>query len=105
MKYIIKKDQNKRKQYASQELSRRINQFLFCMMSHKNGRISRFRSLSTFCFLRQSRYRSRVFTQVTRRCLLTGRGRGTLRFVGISRSSLRELLGFGVLPGYKKAMW
>ena len=33
------------------------------------------------------------------------RGRGVLRPYGISRTLMRELMQFGVIPGYSKAVW
>ena len=48
---------------------------------------------------------SRVKTRITNRCVLNNRGRGVLRPYGISRTLLRELMQFGVIPGYSKAVW
>jgi len=39
-----------------------------------------------------------------RRCILTNRSRGSIRPFNVARSKLRELLQFGILPGYKKAV-
>ncbi len=44
-------------------------------------------------------------TKIQNRCVLTNRNRGIVREYGISRLKLRELLQFGVIPGYKKAVW
>lgn len=44
-------------------------------------------------------------TKIVRRCVLTNRGRSSLRPYNISRVILRELLQFGVIPGYSKAVW
>jgi small subunit ribosomal protein S14 len=38
-------------------------------------------------------------------CRLTGRSRGFYRDLEMSRICLRELAGFGLLPGIKKASW
>jgi ribosomal protein S14 len=48
---------------------------------------------------------TRVKNRLVRRCVITNRGRGTLRAFKISRPLLRELMGFGVIPGYKKSVW
>jgi len=42
---------------------------------------------------------------MTNRCVLNNRGRGVLRPYGISRTLMRELMQFGVIPGYSKAVW
>lgn len=47
----------------------------------------------------------RIKTRIVRRCVYTNRSRGVLRNFKISRCLLRELMGFGVIPGYKKAVW
>ena len=44
-------------------------------------------------------------TRTTNRCVLTNRSRSVLRPLGISRVILRELLQFGILPGFSKAVW
>ena len=43
--------------------------------------------------------------RIRNRCSLTGRPRGFFRFFGVSRIMLRELGGFGRLPGVVKASW
>lgn len=44
-------------------------------------------------------------TKTTNRCILTNRNRSVLRPYKISRVILRELLQFGILPGFSKAVW
>jgi len=39
------------------------------------------------------------------RCKITGRPRGYIRRLGMSRNMLRELAHQGVLPGIRKASW
>ncbi|HAB89706.1 MAG TPA: 30S ribosomal protein S14 [Bacteroidetes bacterium] len=39
------------------------------------------------------------------RCGLTGRGKGYIRFFGISRLKFRELASDGKIPGIKKSSW
>lgn len=43
-------------------------------------------------------------TKMVRRCILTNRSRGSIRPYNISRIKLRELLQFGIIPGYKKSV-
>ncbi len=43
--------------------------------------------------------RSSSRTRYRRRCKLTGRPRGNFRFFGLSRSQLRELASWGMVPG------
>ncbi|MBP6686690.1 MAG: 30S ribosomal protein S14 [Lacibacter sp.] len=39
------------------------------------------------------------------RCQLTGRGRGYIRYFGISRIMFRDMALNGIIPGVKKASW
>ncbi|MBA99696.1 MAG: 30S ribosomal protein S14 [Saprospirales bacterium] len=39
------------------------------------------------------------------RCGITGRGKGYIRFFGISRVKFRELASDGKIPGIKKSSW
>lgn len=43
-------------------------------------------------------------TKIRRRCILTNRSRGVYTKYNISRVKLRELLQFGLIPGYKKSV-
>lgn len=44
-------------------------------------------------------------TKLKNRCKLTGRTQSVLSHYGISRLKMRELLSYGALPGYSKAVW
>ncbi|MEZ5046218.1 MAG: 30S ribosomal protein S14 [Chitinophagaceae bacterium] len=39
------------------------------------------------------------------RCQLTGRGKGYIRYFGLSRIMFREMALNGLIPGVKKASW
>lgn len=43
--------------------------------------------------------------QLNNRCVLTNRSRGIVRPFFVSRIKMREYMQFGVIPGYKKAVW
>lgn len=44
-------------------------------------------------------------TKLVRRCVFNNRSRGVTRPYNISRIKFRELLQFGLIPGYKKSVW
>jgi len=44
-------------------------------------------------------------TKIVRRCIMHNRSRGSIRPFHISRIKFRELLQFGIIPGYKKSVW
>ncbi len=39
------------------------------------------------------------------RCQLTGRGKGYIRYFGVSRIKFRDMALDGLIPGVKKASW
>ena len=39
------------------------------------------------------------------RCKITGRPKGYIRLLGLSRIQLREMASSGLIPGVKKASW
>ena len=43
--------------------------------------------------------------RMVNRCVINNRSRGVFRPFGISRVLMRNLMQFGVLPGYSKAVW
>ncbi|MDR1694816.1 MAG: 30S ribosomal protein S14 [Lactobacillaceae bacterium] len=43
--------------------------------------------------------------RIRNRCKLTGRARGNYRKFGLCRNKLRELAGFGEIPGLVKSSW
>lgn len=43
--------------------------------------------------------------RVRNRCKLTGRARGNYRKFGLCRNKIRELAGFGEIPGLVKSSW
>lgn len=45
-----------------------------------------------------------ILSKIVRRCILTNRSK-SIRYFKISRILSRELISFGVIPGYKKAVW
>jgi len=49
--------------------------------------------------------RNGAAVRLKNRCLITGRPKGYIRRLGISRVMLRQLAHEGVLPGLRKASW
>jgi ribosomal protein S14 len=43
--------------------------------------------------------------RIVRRCVLTNSSKSVYRSYNLSRSIFRNLLQFGFIPGYKKAVW
>ena len=93
------KDLRGRNTFNELEKSRIINKFiLFNLLNKRSCRIS-----CLFFAKNLSDKNSKV--RLVRRCVLSNRGRGVLRPFGISRIYLREMMRFGLIPGYAKAVW
>jgi ribosomal protein S14 len=79
-----------------------MQNFIFINIMNKN--INFYCKIVHF-FIKGSKSRKNSKTKITRRCLLNNRSRGVARTFGLSRICLRELLQFGRVPGYSKAIW
>jgi ribosomal protein S14 len=97
------KDLRNRKAFHLLEKSRIVNKFLFINVLSKNGIIPL--DAITFFSTRNLRVQNYSKTKITRRCVFNNRNRGSIRHFGISRIYLRELMQFGLVPGYSKAVW
>jgi ribosomal protein S14 len=97
------KDLKHRKQFFKIEKTRIVDIFVFRNLV-ANPLLSVELKKNIF-FKFYSKKKSRVKNRLVRRCVLTNRGRGSLQDFKISRSLLRELMGFGIIPGYKKSVW
>ena len=95
------KDLKERSAFCKSEKSRIIKKFVLFNILSKNNFFLR---KTYFKSMRNSFKRSSK-VKVVRRCVLSNRGRGVLRPFGISRIYLREMMQFGLIPGYSKAVW
>lgn len=95
------KDLRKRRVFCLLEKSKIADKFLFFNCLNRNSSDHRVSALIFSSLSRKSS--SRV--KIVRRCVLTNRNRGVLRPLGISRICLREMIQFGLIPGFSKAVW
>ena len=97
------KDLKNRNNFYFLEKSKIINKFIFINLLSRGSTF--FQRVMKFSIRhrKQSAKYSKVI--ITRRCITNNRGRGVLRPLGISRIYLRELMQFGFVPGYSKAVW
>ncbi len=95
------KDIKLRKLFFKKEFFLILNSFLFKNLL-SNPKISS--NLKKFIVLNFFAQRSqKKSTQIVNRCVVSNRGRGNLRVFKVSRLILREFMGMGVIPGYRKA--
>lgn len=104
MFYLKLKDIKKRKNFKKLELRLRLKNFIFknilaYLYYKKNYSLHSFVS-----FQMLKKKKKRLSTRITNRCILTNRF-NSIRQLKISRIKARELLSFGIIPGYKKAVW
>lgn len=92
------KDAKLRKQFRQKEVLTTSLKFIYTNYFNKNKNSSK---IEQFINLKQKNYSK---TRVVRRCILTNRARGSIRPFNVSRIKLRELLLFGIVPGYKKSV-
>jgi ribosomal protein S14 len=93
------KDLNFRNKFKYLEKKNKIIQFLFINQLNNKSLINPL-ILSLFLKKKQT-----FKTKIVRRCIFTNRNKGSLRHFNISRILLRDMLSFGFIPGYKKAVW
>ena len=101
---LKKKDFKVRQKFLNNEQLKIVNKFLF-VNTLNNNKASDLEKTFTI-FSKESLNRSLDSkVKITRRCIINNRNRSVIRPFGISRVYLRELLQFGLLPGYTKAVW
>jgi small subunit ribosomal protein S14 len=102
MKKLKIKDLSLRKLYFQKELQNKALKYTIIRCSHD----TKFKKIKNLILNFKKKQKGRYSkTQLVRRCVLTGRARGSVRLFGISRMALRDMLGSGVVPGYKKCVW
>lgn len=87
------------------EKYKKTNRFLFThLLNKKEFFLDKKKLLFFFSrFFFTKKYSSKI--KITNRCILNNRSRGVLRPLGISRMILKDLMQFGVIPGFSKAVW
>jgi len=107
MLFLKIKDINRRKLYNKNEKFRIIKKFIIInLLSRLIKNYKNFQEKETFLFL-LSKYKLNSIskTKIVRRCILTVRGRATIRPYNISRLSFKKLNQFGLIPGIRKGIW
>ena len=101
---LKKKDFRVRQKFLNNEKIKRVNKFLF-INTLNNKKINNLEKTFTVFYKKGLNRSLDSKVRITRRCIINNRNRSVIRPFGISRVYLRELLQFGLLPGYTKAVW
>jgi ribosomal protein S14 len=105
MLYLKNKNNKTRKNFSKNEKILKLNKFVFInllntpLLNHKNLVSS---------FLKQknkNRTNIRFQSRLHNRCVQTNTSKSVLSSFKLSRRYLRNALSFGLIPGYKKAVW
>lgn len=104
MYYLKIKDFKIRKKFKKFESKLLLKKFLYNnLLSYfyfaKNNQL-----YSSVCFQILKKKRKRINNKFVNRCILTNRSK-SIRSLKISRLKARELMSFGIIPGFKKAIW
>lgn len=103
-------DNKLRNNYLKTEYKNKINKFIFINAISKLTLTGKFKKkvyLSTIfktLYLKLFNKRNNKIKMVPH-CLITGRTKSVYKKFNLSRSVLRDLIQFGLVPGYKKAVW
>lgn len=90
------KDLRKRILLLNKENSRICYKFLLNSFSFKEKKLNKYILENTFKLKNYSK------TKIIRRCIFTNRSRSSIRPYNISRVKFRQLLQYGMIPGFKK---
>jgi len=105
MKSLKIKNSKLQRRFKRAEKSRVLGKFIetyFCGLHLAGGglyKLKNFKILRKYYFTKISRVR------INTRCIFTNRPRNISKKHGASRFVLRDFIQFGLLPGYKKAVW
>lgn len=95
-----------RKNYYTFELEQKTNKFLSRQLLNSLPNKKQKRCLYVMMkYLNNKNSLKYSKTQVKNQCVITGRNNSINKHYSLSRITLRNLLSYGIIPGYKKAAW
>jgi len=105
MLFSKSRDYKLRKNFSFLEYKIKINKFVFINLLN-NSSLDKsilletlYKNKKKLLFLRNSKIR------IVRSCLLTNRRRNVSKSYPLCRNKLKELMLFGIIPGFRKAVW
>ena len=103
MFYLKIKDNKIRKKFKKFEKKMLLKKFIYNNLLYYYYKKNK-EKYSSVCFQILIKKKKRVSTKFVNRCILTNRSK-SIRLLKISRLKTRELMSFGIIPGFKKAIW
>jgi ribosomal protein S14 len=107
MKYLKVKDIKNRRNFFRNEKKILIKKTIFIhFLNLFSNEFKKKHSVFLYIFIKKLKFfSSNSKTKINRRCIFSNRSRGILRSLNVSRIIFKDLIFFGLLPGYKKAVW
>jgi ribosomal protein S14 len=93
-----------RNELARFEINKKINKFIFINLLRTGFKINK-RVYSYFLNKLNKKNDLISKSKIKSVCVLTSRNNSVEKKMSISRIKLREMFSFGIIPGYKKAVW
>jgi small subunit ribosomal protein S14 len=107
MKYLKVKDIKNRQNFFLNEKKKIIKKTIFTnFLNSFSNNFKNKHSIFLYILIKKLTYFHKSSkTKINRRCILSNRNRAIIRPFNISRIIFKDLIYFGLLPGYKKAVW
>jgi ribosomal protein S14 len=99
------KDKRLRLKFLKTEHKNKIYKYLFIKFSFLKTKINRKFIKKTLLILKKKSFYKSNKIKLIKRCIVNNRSRGVHKPFNMSRLIFRNLLQFGIIPGYKKAVW
>jgi ribosomal protein S14 len=94
------KDTKNKLKFLRNEYKNKINKFIFINLTSSTKKRA-FKLQTSYFFYKFNKARAKLI----KRCLLTNTSKSINNYYGYSRSIYRKLIQFGIIPGFKKAVW
>ncbi len=99
------KDLKNRKLFLKIENNRMLYKFLLINLAN-NPLSKKSKQILFFKFFKKfKKIQYTASTRILNKCVLSNRNQKTFSRFQLSRLASKELLSFGLIPGYKKAIW
>ena len=100
------RDIKTRNSFYRVEKLKKVKKFLFINFLNCKKQTHYNRGYLLISFLKKKqKLKIKTGVRISNNCIFNNRSKGVLRPYGISRILMRDMLQFGVLPGYSKAVW
>jgi ribosomal protein S14 len=104
MYYLKIKDQKHRNSFKKFEIKLKLKKFILVHTLSLLQRNFTSGQKNFYYYQLLKKKKKSILNKIVRRCILTNRSK-SIRAFKVSRIQAKELTSFGIIPGYKKAVW